>query len=98
MIIGQAMQCDRYTSDISFIDGKGKFFQNTNKKFSKYLENINNITRIDISKLNGLVEEYEQILKKYQKYTEMTEERIKKLVIGLNQRINKLEEYIRIIK
>lgn len=93
---GQSMQCDKYINEISFFDGYGKFFKNTNKKFSKYLDVIENIKRIDISKLDGIVEEYRKVLTKYQPYTEITDERLEKLVLGLEQRIRKLDKYIKL--
>ena len=57
----------------------------------KYIKNIN---RIDINKLDGIVEEYKNVLKKYQNYTDMTDQRLEKLVFGLNLRINNLKKYI----
>ncbi len=95
---GQSMECDKYIGEISFFDGKGKFFLNTNKKFSQYLENVKNIDRINISKLEGIQEEYREVLEKYQPYTEITKYRIDKLVNGLNQRIKKLGKYIELAK
>ncbi len=92
---GQSMECDKYIGEISFLDGKGKFFLNTDKKFSQYLENVKNINRIDISKLKGIEEEYREVLEKYQPYTEITQDRIDKLVDGLNQRIKELGKYIK---
>lgn len=91
---GEAMQCDKITSNMNFIDGTGKFFLNTNKKFSSYLDNIKNINRIDVNKLDGIDVEYRKILKKYQIYSEISEERIEKLVNGLKYRIKLLKKYI----
>lgn len=91
---GQSMQCEKYINEMSFLDDNGKFFKNTNKKFSSYLNVIENIKRINISNLDGLVLEYRNILEKYQKYTEVTDDRIEKLVLGLKQRIKRLETYI----
>lgn len=92
---GQSMQCEKYINEVSFGDGIGKFFMNTNKKFSQFLEIVEDITRIDIAKLDGLVNEYEKVLKKYKTYTEISEERIDKLVSGLELRIKNLENYIK---
>ncbi|NBK96524.1 MAG: hypothetical protein EOM50_00645 [Erysipelotrichia bacterium] len=90
---GQSMNCHELTRNINFNDGEGKFFSNTNKKFSTYLSNISSLERIDISKLNGLDMEFNQTLKKYQDYTEMTNDRIKILTEGLSKRIKSLQLY-----
>lgn len=91
---GQSMECEKLTNEISFNDGYGKYFTNTNKKFSEYLKNIEDFSRIDISKLEGIVEEYKNILIKYKSYTNITTERINILTNGLKKRISKLEEYV----
>lgn len=88
---GESMQCDKLTNNIDFIHGTGKFFSNTNKDYEEILKNIgNNITRIDITKLNGLVNEYRNILEKYKLYTDCSTERINKLCEGLAIRIELL--------
>jgi len=89
---GQAMQCEKLTNEMQFTDGTGKFFQNTQKKFSHYLDNIQNISRIPIQNLEGLPVEYKHILQTYQPYTEITQERIEKLVEGLQYRIQRLSQ------
>ena len=91
---GEAMNCDKLTSEINFYDGTGKFFTNTNKKFSSYLENIKDIAKIDVNKLEGIVQEYKEMLQKYQPYMEISDERIEKLVEGLEYRINTLNSEI----
>ena len=91
---GESMQCDKLTSEINFSNGTGKFFTNTNKKFSEILSNIKDISRIDISAFDGLVDEYKNILLKYQPYTDSSLDRIEKLCNGLQIRIDKLKEFI----
>ncbi|MEG0359825.1 MAG: HipA domain-containing protein, partial [Anaerorhabdus sp.] len=88
---GQSMNCHELAKNINFNDGYGKYFSNTNKKFSTYLSNISNLERFDVSKLNGLDMQFNQILKKYQDYTEMTDDRIKTLTEGLSRRIKFLQ-------
>ena len=92
---GESMQCDKLTSEINFSNGTGKFFTNTNKKFSEMLSNIKDISRIDISALDGLVDEYKSILLKYQPYTDSSLDRIDKLCNGLQIRIDKLKEFMK---
>lgn len=90
---GQSMNCHELTKNINFNDGVGKFFNNTNKKFSTYLMNISNFDRIQTSKLEGLDVAYAQVLKQYQEYTEMSDERIQKLIKGCRQRIDLLKSF-----
>lgn len=92
---GEAMQCDKLLNEIDFNDGKGKFFKNTEKRFSTYLENVRDIKRIDVKKLEGLTDEYRNMLYKYQVYTEISNERIDVLVKGLNKRIELINDYIK---
>lgn len=89
---GEAMNCDKLTQEINFYDGIGKFFTNTNKKFSSYLKDIKSTSMIDINKLQGLSQEYKKVLLKYQPYMEISEERIEKLVEGFEHRIKLLEK------
>lgn len=92
---GESMQCDKLTGEINFSNGTGKFFTNTNKKFSEMLSNIKDISRIDISALDGLVDEYNSILLKYQPYTDSSLDRIDKLCSGLQIRIEKLRDFMK---
>lgn len=84
---GECMQCDKTLNEINFKDGKGKFFKNIEKKFSSYIENIDT-SRFDMSSLKDLPSIYEEKLKQTRKYTDISEERIEKLVKGLEYRIN----------
>lgn len=90
----QSMQCSKITSKMNFYDGYGKFFYNTNKKFSDYLNYISNLSRFDLSLLGNIVEEYKNLLYKYRETMNMSETRIEKLVNGLDYRINHLKEII----
>ena len=87
---GESMQCDKLTSEINFTDGKGKFFTNTDKKYSEMLKKLETIRGVDIKKLEGIVTDYKNVLEKYQPYTDATSERIRKLCFGLEKRIKKL--------
>ena len=91
---GEAMQNDQTILQMSFNRGTGKFFSNTQKDFKDYLPIITNITRFDVSKLDGIVEEWNQQLVKYQTFTGMENERIEKLTKGLEHRIDLLRQYI----
>lgn len=81
---GECMNAMVDTADMRWIDGKGKFFSNTNKKFSTYPVQY----EYDLTKLQGITEDYEQLL---MFYSNCSEERIKELVYGLKLRIGLLQ-------
>lgn len=91
---GESMQCNKLTNEFNFIDGKGKFFTNTEKKYSEMLNKFQEIYSIDTNKLSKIVEEYRKVLEKYQPYTDATQERINKLCNGLELRISTLTKLI----
>lgn len=92
---GESMQCDKYTDEIYFSSGKGKFFSNTDKDYEDILKTIGkDILRIDLSKLKGICDDYRLILEKYQDKLDMSDKRKEKLVSGLNKRITKLSEFM----
>ena len=84
------MECDKILEEINFYNRTGKFFSAVEMPFSKYLNYID-ITKYDISKLDGLVEEYKNKLIEYRKYTDITDERIEKLTKGLQYRIDSIK-------
>lgn len=55
---------------------------------------IKDIKRIDLSKLDDVVDEFDELLHKYQSTTRMTDRRINKICTLLISRINKLENII----
>lgn len=89
---GESMQCDKLTNEINFNNGNGKFFSNTNKDYEEILKTIGDFSNIDFSKLDEVVEEYRNVLEKYQGYTDSSQERINKLCEGLNIRIKKIQK------
>lgn len=92
---GESMQCDKYTDEIDFSSGKGKFFTNTDKDYEDILNTIGkDILRINLSNLNGICDDYRLILEKYQDKLDMSDKRKEKLVSGLDKRITKLSEFM----
>ncbi len=89
---GESMECDKYINEMNFMNGSGKFFTNTNKDYDDILKTIGTIN-INPKQLDGLCEEYHDLLQQYKDKIDMSDKRIDKLVNGLNQRINKLEKY-----
>ena len=63
--------------------------------FDDILKKVQNLKRYNIENLNGITEEFENLLHKYQSITKMTDRRIDKICILLNSRINKLKNIIR---
>ncbi len=75
------------------ISGNGRFFYEV-KPFDEIIKVVKNIKRIDISKLDGIVEWFDELLHKYQHLTGYSDTRINKLCILLNRQINKLKRLI----
>ena len=92
---GESMQCDKYTDEINFSSGKGKFFSNTDKDYVYILQIIGiHILRVDFFFFFFICDDYRLILEKYQDKLDMSDKRKEKLVSGLNKRITKLSEFI----
>ena len=90
---GQSLNIIDYNDEEVLVKGDGRFFYN-NTNFDDMLLNIENINRYDLSKLDGIVEEFENLLKDYSCVTNMTTRRINKICTLLYSRINKLKKYI----
>lgn len=90
---GQSMQCDKVVANMNFEYGKGKFFSNTEKDYDEILKIIyKDVKNINIDLLNDLPLDYENLLKKYQSKTDMSDSRITALCQGLWVRIQKLKQ------
>lgn len=97
-----------YEEYIKILENKG--INNVREKLDRHLNNfgiirnvnnlnwidIKDIKRIDLSKLDGVVDEFDELLHKYQSTTIMTDRRINKICTLLISRINKLENIINI--
>lgn len=90
---GESLKMTIYNSDKISINGEGRLFYNI-VTFDDIIKVVKDIKRIDISKLDGVVEEYDELLHKYQNITGITEDRINKLCILLNRQIKKLSHLI----
>ena len=75
------------------INGDGRFFYKTSN-FDEIVPYIKNIKRFDLNKLDGIVEEFDELLHKYQYIANMTDRRINKICTLLSSRINKLKRII----
>ena len=90
---GQSLNIQDYNDEEVVISGHGRLFYEV-KPFDEIIKVVKDIKRIDVSKLDGIVEEFDNLLNKYQHITKMTDRRINKLCILLNRQINKLKKLI----
>ena len=90
---GQSLNILDYNDEEVIINGDGRFFYNVDK-FDSIINYIKDIKRFDLSKLDGLCEEFDDLLHKYQDVTKMTDRRINKICTLLFSRINKLKRII----
>lgn len=90
---GQSLNILDYNEEELIINSQGRFFYNV-YDFDFIISKIKDIKRIDLSKLDGVVDEFDELLHKYQSITRMTDRRINKKCTLLISRINKLENII----
>ena len=89
---GQSLNIQDYNGEEVILSGQGRLFYEV-KSFDEIIAVVKDLKRIDLSKLDGLVEEFDHLLHKYQYITNMSDRRIHKLCILLNSRINKLKKF-----
>ena len=75
------------------ISGNGRLFFEV-KPFDEIIKVVKDLKRIDINKLDGIVEWFDNLLHQYQDLTKMSDKRIERLCVLLNRQINKLKELI----
>ncbi len=90
---GQSLNISYYDEEEMHISGNGRLFYEI-KPFDEIIKIVKNIKRIDIKKLDGIVEWFNELLHQYQYLTKYSDARINKLCILLNRQINKLKEII----
>ena len=90
---GQSLNILDYNDEELIINGDGRFFY-TVGNFDSIINYIKNIERLNLSKLDGICEEFDELLHKYQDITKMTDRRINKICTLLFSRINKLKKII----
>lgn len=88
---GQSLNIQYYDVEELHISGEGRFFYEV-KPFDEIIKVVKDIKRIDINKLDGIVEWFDDLLHKYQYITKFSDIRINRLCILLNRQINKLKE------
>lgn len=90
---GQSLNIEYYDEDELHISGRGRMFYEV-KPFDEIIKVVKNIKRINISKLDGVVEWFDDLLHQYQHLTGYSDTRINRLCVLLNRQINKLKELI----
>lgn len=90
---GMSLNVPYYGEDEVIIAGEGRFFYEV-KPFDEIIKIVKDIKRIDITKLDGVVEWFDVLLHEYQNITNMSDKRIHLLCVLLNRQINKLKDLI----
>lgn len=90
---GQSLNITSFDDDTMTVNGDGRLFYEV-KPFDEIIKLVKDIKRIDISKLDGIVDWFDDLLHKYQSITNMSDRRINRLCILLNRQINKLKDMI----
>ena len=90
---GQSLNIEYYDDEEVHISGHGRLFYEV-KPFDDIIKVVKDLKRIDISKLDGLVEWFDDLLHQYQDLTKISDKRIERLCILLNRQIDKLRELI----
>ncbi len=90
---GQSLKIEYANEEEMYISGMGRFFYEV-KPFAEIIKVVKDLKRIDLSKLEGIVEWFDDLLHQYQHLTGYSETRIKHLCVLLNSQINKLKELI----
>lgn len=88
---GQSLNMITFDNDEISINGEGRLFYNI-LPFDDIIKIVKNLKRIDLNKLDGLVDEFENLLKEYQTITNISNDRIEKLCILLDRQIKKLKD------
>ena len=90
-----SMQCNELTEHLDFHKGKCKFFSHSSKDLEEMLSDLGDgILNISVDSLNGICEEYYDMLKCYQDVLNLSDVRLIKLVDGLKMRIAMLKDRI----
>ena len=90
---GQSLNIEYYDDEEMHISGEGRLFYEI-KPFDEIIKVVKDITRIDVSKLEDIPEEFDNLLHKYQHLTKISDKRIYRLCVLLQRQINKLKKLI----
>ena len=90
---GQSFNIVDLDQDELMVNVDGRFFYNIDE-FDNIITIVKDLSRVDTSKLDGIVEEFDELLHEYQNITGISDERIHKLCVLLNRQIKKLNKLI----
>lgn len=90
---GQSLNIIDYNEEEVIINGQGRFFYKSDT-FDTIIPQIQDKKRFDLTNLDRVVEEFDDLLHKYQHITRMTDRRINKICTLLFSRIEKLKEML----
>lgn len=90
---GESLKIVDYSDEEVIINGDGRFFYNVDN-FDTIINYIRDLKRFDLNKLDGLCEEFDDLLHKYQHITKMTDRRINNICTLLFSRISKLKRIV----
>ena len=90
---GMALNVDYYSEGEVAISGHGRLFYEV-KPFDEIISIVKDIKRIDLKKLDGIVDWFDDLLHEYQNITNISDKRIHLLCVLLNRQIKKLESLI----
>ena len=88
---GQSLNIEYYDDKEMQIACEGRFFYEF-LSFEEIVKVVKDIKRINVNKLDGVAEWFDDLLHKYQNITNYSDSRINKLCILLNRQINKLSK------
>lgn len=89
---GMSLQTDVPVNEIDFLDADYKFFNSRTMTTDKLCEYIQ-IEKYDLSKLDGLIEEFSDMLNEYSDVIELSQTRFDQTLKGFEQRISFLKHY-----
>ena len=90
---GQSLNIEYYDEEELHISKEGRLFYEV-KPFHEIIKVVKNLKRIDIAKLDGIVEWFDELLHQYQEFTGYSDTRINRLCILLNKQIEELKKLI----
>lgn len=90
---GMALNVDYYSEGEVAISSHGRLFYEV-KPFDEIISIVKDIKRIDLKKLDGIVDWFDDLLHEYQNITNISNKRIHLLCVLLNRQIKKLESLI----
>lgn len=90
---GESLRMQYFDEEELHLAYEGRLFYEV-KSFDEIIKVVRDLKRLDISKLDGVVEWYDELLHKYQEYTKFSDLRINRLCVILNRQISKLKNLI----